>query len=98
MYDGAYIEHTFSIYSAYIGTRWKPGGGKGISTELRLHAAWATSAFAEVRAGRDVWLCRNQIPAQQTKARTDEDNRSHVEGEQRRGNPPIPEPTKAKQG
>ena len=29
MLDEAYIEHTFSIYSAYIRTRWKPGGGKG---------------------------------------------------------------------
>ena len=52
MSDGAYIEHTFGIYSAYIGTTGQPRGEKVISTKLHIHAAGATTAFIEVRAGR----------------------------------------------
>ena len=32
MLNGAYIQHVLSIYSAYIGTSWKPAGEKAINS------------------------------------------------------------------
>ena len=69
MSDGAYIEHTFGIYSAYIGTCRRPRGEKGIGLHLS-------------KSGRGgVFLSAKIERIQREKRRTDEDNRPHAEGE-----------------